>query len=143
MLVVVLTPSLQLIAGVRMTEEPMGVETLRSEAPIERLDECVVGWFPWPREVERNHMSVGPQAHVPGYELRPLINADGLGVAYLAADTIQCGDHVFIPVAEPWIENRDVSGARVDHGQDPDLPSRRELIMHEVHSPHIIGPYSF
>jgi hypothetical protein len=42
-LIVVLTPILQLFLGVGKGQEPMGVQTLRSEATVEGFDEGVVG----------------------------------------------------------------------------------------------------
>jgi hypothetical protein len=44
-LVVVLAPILQLFAGVGKRQEPVRVKALRPEAPVERLNEGVVGRF--------------------------------------------------------------------------------------------------
>jgi hypothetical protein len=44
-LVVVFAPILQLFAGVGKRQEPMRVQALRPEAPVERLNEGVVGRF--------------------------------------------------------------------------------------------------
>ena len=42
----------------------MSIQTLGSEATVERFDEGIVGWFTRPREVERNTALVGPQIQV-------------------------------------------------------------------------------
>ena len=51
-LVVVLTPIFQLFLGVCKAQEPVGVQTFRSEAAVERFDEGIVGRLSGPREVE-------------------------------------------------------------------------------------------
>jgi len=60
-LIVVLTSILQLFPGVCKAQEPVGVETLGSEATIERFDIRIVGWLSRPREVEGDAALVGPQ----------------------------------------------------------------------------------
>ena len=64
LLVVVLTPILQFFLRVDKAHEPMGIQTFRSEAAVERLDECIVGGPAWPREVQGNATLVGPQIQV-------------------------------------------------------------------------------
>ncbi len=45
-LVVAIEPNLYLFVGVRKRQEPVGVEALAPEAPVERFDERVVRRFP-------------------------------------------------------------------------------------------------
>ena len=47
-LVVVSTPSLQLFAGIRKAQKPVGVQAFGPELAVERLDEAVVGRFARP-----------------------------------------------------------------------------------------------
>ena len=42
---------------------------------------------------------------------------------------------VFIPVAEPGIGRRRIARMGVDYGQDPQLPTRGQLVVHKVHAP--------
>ena len=58
----------------------MRVQTLRSEAPIECFDVSIVGWLPWPAEVERDTVGVRPKIQISGYELRSLIDTDCLWI---------------------------------------------------------------
>ena len=49
-LVVVSAPSLQLFLGVRKRQEPVGVQALGPQAPVEGLDERIVGRFARPEK---------------------------------------------------------------------------------------------
>ena len=44
-LIVVLAPILQLFPGICKAQEPMSIQTLGSEAIVERFDESIVGRF--------------------------------------------------------------------------------------------------
>src|ERR1700722_7631089 len=68
-LIVVPTPILQLFPGVCKAQEPMGVQTFRSEAAIEGFNECIVGRLSGPGEVERDAALVSPQIQVARHEL--------------------------------------------------------------------------
>ena len=50
----VLTPILRFLLRVCKAQEPVGVEAFRSEAALERFDECIVGRLTWPGEVQRH-----------------------------------------------------------------------------------------
>jgi len=99
-LVVVSTPMLRLPPGVVKRQEPTGVQTLRPELAVERLDERVVGRFAQPREVEHDIPLVGPQIEVARDELRALIDPDRLRIAMLAADPFERGDDILAAIAE-------------------------------------------
>jgi hypothetical protein len=60
LLVIVLTPILQFFPSVCKAQEPVGVQAFDSEAAIEGLDKCVVGWLARSREVECYTALVGP-----------------------------------------------------------------------------------
>jgi hypothetical protein len=62
--VVVLAPILHLFSGVCKAQEPMGVQTLGSEAAIESFDIGVVGWLSRPREVERDTALISSQIQI-------------------------------------------------------------------------------
>jgi hypothetical protein len=63
-LVVVITPILQLFLGVGKAQEPVSVQTFRSQATVECFDEGVVGGLAWPREVERDATLISPQIEI-------------------------------------------------------------------------------
>ena len=52
--IVVLAPILQLFLSIRKTQEPVGVQTFRSEAAVEGFDVSVVRWLSRSREVQSN-----------------------------------------------------------------------------------------
>ncbi len=62
--IVVLAPILQLFLGICKAQEPVGVQTFRSEAAVEGFDEGVVRRFTWSREVERDAALISPQIQV-------------------------------------------------------------------------------
>jgi hypothetical protein len=94
LLIIVSTPILQLFAGPRKRKEPMMVQAHRAEPAVERLEEGIVGRFARTGEVERHALLISPQIQISRHELRALIYLDGLGIANLAADPLQGGDHV-------------------------------------------------
>ena len=57
----------------RVREEPAGVETLSSDAGIKGVDERIVGWRAWPREVELDTVQIGPLVEQATGELRAVI----------------------------------------------------------------------
>jgi hypothetical protein len=128
-LVVVSAPSLQLFGRIRKRQELVCVQALGPEAPVEGFDEGVVRRLAGPAEVQGDAVGIGPQVQVPGDELGPLIDPDGLRIAQPAAGPVQGLDHVFRPVGEPRIDHRREAAEGVDHGQDPDLAARRQLVV--------------
>lgn len=68
----------------------------------------------------------------------PLSTPDGLRIAHLPAGAIERGHDVLAAVAEPRIDHRREPAERVDHGQDAQLATRRQLVVDEVHRPHIV-----
>src|SRR3954447_4405420 len=91
-LVVVSAPSLHLFCRVRKAHEPVRVQALAAEPPIESLYQGVVRRFAGPGEVERDAVGVGPQIEVPGDELRALVHTDRPGIAYAPANSLKGRD---------------------------------------------------
>ena len=60
-LVVVSTPTLELLPSIAKAQEPVRVQAFGPEAPIEALNERVVRWLSGAREVERHIVSIGPE----------------------------------------------------------------------------------
>ena len=52
--IVVSAPILRLFLGVCKAQEPVGVQTFRSEPAVERFNERAIGRLAWSREVERD-----------------------------------------------------------------------------------------
>ena len=99
-LVVVFDPSLHLFGRIRKGQEPVRVQALAAQASVERLYEGVVGRLPWPREVERDALGIGPQVEIAADELGALIDPDRLRIAQFRADPFQRGDQVLSPIAD-------------------------------------------
>jgi len=72
----------------------MGVQTLRPESTVERLDVCIVRRLSWPGEVERYALGIGPEIKIAADELGAFIDTDRLWIADLCTHTFQRGDHM-------------------------------------------------
>ena len=75
----------------------MSVQTLGSEAAVERFDEGVIGGLAWPGEVERYTTLIRPQIQIPRHKLGALIDADRCRQFHLPADPFQHLDDVNAP----------------------------------------------
>ena len=80
-LVIVSTPTLKLLPGIRQRQEPVRVQAFGAQSVIERLDERIVGRLARSREVEQDVVLVRPQIQVARYELTALVDADHARVA--------------------------------------------------------------
>lgn len=68
--------------GVKV-HEPVGVNTFRSELAVEALDDVVIGWLAWSKEILGNVIGISPQIEIAGYKFRILINPDQLRTVYI------------------------------------------------------------
>jgi hypothetical protein len=108
-LIVVSTPSLQLIDDIRKGQEPVRTQAFRAESTIERINERIIRGLAGPGEVQRDAALVGSEAHIARNELDALVDADRLGIARLPTDPIRRSNHIFASVAELRIQNRHVA----------------------------------
>jgi hypothetical protein len=72
-LIIFLAPSLDTLLRFRQGSEPMRVQALRSERPVEGFEVSVVGWFPRSAEIDLYSVLVGPEVHDLTGELGPVI----------------------------------------------------------------------
>src|SRR5690606_32852867 len=79
-LVVVLPPSLDDSPGILEIREPVHVEALVPEPPVEALNECVLDWFARPDEVDRHRRLVGPLVEGLAGELGAVVTDDEFGL---------------------------------------------------------------
>ena len=116
----------------------MSVQALRSELPIERLDEGIVGRLSGPRKVEHNAPRVRPQIQILRHELGPLIDADHLWKAILPPHALQRFDDIRRSEAEARFDRRREPAAGIDDRQHADLLPGSQLVMDEVHGPNFV-----
>lgn len=69
---------LHLFPGVFERQEPVRVQALRAEFPVERFDERIVRRLPGSGEVERHVVLICPQIEIAGDELQASIDANGI-----------------------------------------------------------------
>ena len=84
-------------------------------------------------------LHIGPEIEVPAGELGSLIDPDRLRIARGYADAFKGRNHVFGPIAEPWIDDGREPAEYVHHGEHTDLLASSQLVMDEVHGPNLIG----
>ena len=136
--VVVSTPILHFLPCVVKAQEPMGVQAFTSELAVEGFDEAVVGRLAWPREVQHDALLVSPDIEIAGDELRPLVDADRLGIADGFADTLQSQHDILASITEAWIDGWREAAEDVDDRKHADLAAGGELIVDEVHRPGLV-----
>ena len=117
----------------------MRVQAFRPELAVEQFDEGIVGWLPWPGEVERHTTLVGPQVQIARHKLRALVHPNDRREPHLSPDSFQHLHNIGAAEVEPRLDRRREAGERIDDRQHPQLRSSRQLIVHEVHRPGFIG----
>lgn len=68
-LIVVLAPILQFFLGICKAQEPVSIQTFRSEPTVEGFDECVIGGLARSGEVGRDVTLIRPQIQIAGRKL--------------------------------------------------------------------------
>ena len=137
-LVVGSAASLQLRARIVKAHEPMRVQAFPAQLAVERLDERIVGRLPWPREIERHAMRIGPEIQVARDEFTALVNAYALWIADGPANPLERTHDIFRAVAEPRINHRRELRKDIHHRQNTKLPARRQLVMDKIHGPDLV-----
>jgi len=59
--IVVDAPSFDLLPRVDEIQKSLLIKTLFAQTAVERLDERVVRWLAWPREVQRHAVKIRPE----------------------------------------------------------------------------------
>src|SRR6185437_7011972 len=138
-LIVVSTPSLAFSPRLVEAQEPVGVQALGAELAVQALDESVVGRLAWPAEVQCDVVHEGPQVELLADELGPVVETDGLGIAKLARDALECFDDIAATEVLPHIDRRREPGEGIDDGQDTESGSVEQLVVDKVHGPDLVG----
>ena len=81
-MIIVSAPTLALSPRVGKAQEPVRIEALGAELPIQALDERVVGRLARAGEVERDVVLIRPQVEIAGDKLAPLVDADHARIAH-------------------------------------------------------------
>jgi len=117
----------------------MSVQALGAELAVEALDVAVVRRLARPGEVEDDALVVGPQVEVSRDEFAAIVDANGGRVTELPAHPFQGLDHILAAVTEACINCWREAREGIDDCQHPDLAARRQLVVHEVHGPDMVG----
>src|SRR3546814_15254937 len=113
----------------------MGVQAVRPQQAVERVDERVVGRLAGAREVEDDAALISPEIEIAGDELRALLHPDRLGIAGLPAHPVQGRGPVLPAVAEPRAAHRRAAWDGIQHRQYPDPAAGYKFVGHYVTGP--------
>ena len=136
--VVVLAPRFDPSSGILDVEEPMLVQTFRTEPAVESFAVGILRWFPGSREVEDSAVGVGPEIHLLRCELAAIVQSDPLWTAELGKCGCESIDGIgslgLTSDPDPWAH----TAKAIDYGQDPDAAAVEQLVVHPIHRPAVV-----
>src|SRR5258706_6323950 len=92
--IVVLSPRLDLGAGILQSFKPVDIQTFIAEAAVEGFDGRVVRRFATTTEVENHLIRVCPEVHGRPDELAAVVTVDPLRQPAIEAEPLERGHHV-------------------------------------------------
>ncbi len=139
LLVVVLPPLLDPGPCISRGQEPRGVQALRPQARIERLDKGVVRRFARSGEIDLHLVQVRPVIQQTPCELQPVVHPQAPRLTPQAYQLVQHLHHLGRPEVGSRCGREPLSCVDVHDGQDPDGSAVEQLVRHEVLGPDLVG----
>jgi len=139
-LVVVRSPLIDSHASLSEIPEPIQVQALISEFPVEAFDEGILSRLARLDEVQLDARPLAPEEHRLAGKLRAIITDDRprqastYGELIEAACDLQAGDRHINDLAHA------LAGVVVHDIEDPYSPAGRQLVADEVHRPALVDP---
>ena len=90
LLVVILSPEVDLLLGIRQAQEPVFIQALLTKPSVERLDIRIAR----STEVQLHAVEVSPPVQAPGNKLRAVVDSNRLGASSLLGHLLQGRDHM-------------------------------------------------
>src|SRR5450631_1188243 len=138
--VVLPPPACQSASYIIERAEPVGVETLVAQSPVEALDMAILHW-PSRLYVYQPHLPVfSPTQHATRGELGSIVRAHVLRPATLIDQPLQHTRHPSAAQAGVGLERQALTRVRIHYAQDPHHPPGCQAIHDEVHCPLLVGP---
>ena len=138
--IVIMSPGFGDPPGFREASEPVLVQALIPEAPVEALAGAVLHGLPRLDEVVPDPSLVAPLVEDPAGELRAVIGDDDLRPAPFVDDPVQHPAHTKTRQAGVHLDGQALAGEGVDHIQGPQRPAIGQGIRGEVHGPLLTRP---
>ena len=140
-LVVVLSPELDLLPRIGEIREPVLGETLVAEAGVEAFGMRVLDGLAGPNEVQGHDAFESPGVEDLADELRPVVDANALGLAAHGDEQVQGRHHP--PAGERGVDldRQALAGEAVHHAEAAEAAAVAELVVDEVHRPSLVGSY--
>jgi hypothetical protein len=91
--IVFLLPALDAGSGLRQTGEPVQIETLIAELPVEALQVAVLRGLTWVDEIQGDTVRIRPGIQELPSELGAIVDRDLLGRANLGDELIEDADY--------------------------------------------------
>ena len=88
-LIVLLFPNLQLCPRIRQILEPVHVQALLPQAPVERLNVGIIRRLARPRELQGNLVGIRPEIYQAPGKFWTIVTTDGVGLAPGLNEAIQ------------------------------------------------------
>ena len=138
--IVIVSPGFGDPPGFREASEPVLVQALVSEAPVETLAGAVLHGLPRLDEVMPNPSLIAPLVKDPAGELRSVVGDDDLRPAAFMDDPVQHPPHPKTREAGVHFDGQALAGEGVDHIQGSQRPAIGQGVRGEVHGPLLAWP---
>ena len=138
--IVIMPPGFGDPSGFLDAPEPVLIEALISEPPVEALTGAVLHGLSGLDEVVANPPLVAPLVEDPTGELRAVVRDDDLGPASFVDDPVQHPPHPKTRQAGVHLDGQTLAGEGVDHVQGPQCSTIGQGVRGEVHGPLLTGP---
>lgn len=133
--IVIMSPGFGDPSGFWKASEPVLVEALIPEAPVEALAGAVLHRLPRLDEVVSDPPLIAPLVEDPAGELRAVVGDDDLRPAPFMDDPVQHPPHPKTRQAGVYLDGQAFAGEGVDHVQGSQRPAIGQGVRGEVHGP--------
>ena len=137
-LIVFPPPLLDLPCCIGQADEPVVIETLVSEAPIEALDERILVRFARINEMQGHSVLVGPLIHGQAGELRPVVHDDLLGQSTRPGQVVQDARHTLTADRRRHFNVRTLPREIIDQRQATQPSASSQSVMNKIHGPALV-----
>src|SRR5690606_38885798 len=138
--VVVHSPRLDFLLRIVQGEEPVQVQTLVPEGPIEALDEAILDWLARLNVVNPDVPGVGPGIEGPAGELRSIVGHDDLRQAALLPEPLEHFDDPHCGNRVRHMDRQALSAELVHDREASKAPTVAQRVRDEVHAPPLVWP---
>ena len=120
-------------------QEPVLVQTLGAQLPVECFDQNVIRRLSRPAEVQTHSVEIRPLIESLARKLAPIVHTDlGRERAPLGFDPVEHTGDVVAPQTAVDLNREALACEVLDYRQEPKSVTVEELVGHEVHAPALV-----